>query len=278
MDNLYTQSVNAISFREKLERLSLMAGDFMKLFTEMQDDYKSLRSPTHRNTYNLLLSTLVAKIISSHPEESDMFMDEELLSVIIDLLQKKIAVKLSTPGQVWDSEITNKACKIVAGTPLDERRENPDLLKCVSELPAFHPLRAGPGSWHAIHLIASDVKNQEDHQRACETIRLIQSAFYCEICNKHFGEYLEKFPPENEIKSPRSGNVFEEVIDTSTGDRFVVTKLFHWTVRFHNKVNEHRRNFKGSSSPLVVTLPEAYRIYYLKQFDTCESCKVKKDY
>lgn len=277
MDNLYAQSVNAVAFREKLERLSLIAGDFMKLFKEMQEDYKSMQSPTHRNTYNLLLSTLAAKILSSHPDEPDMFMDEELLSIMIDILQKKIAIKLSTPGQIWDSEITNKACKIVAGTPLDERKENPDLMRCVSELPAFHPLRAGPGTWHTIHTIAAAVKTPEDHQRACETIRLIQNSFYCEICKKHFGEYLDKFPPENEIKSPRSNNVFEEVIDTSTGEKFIVTKLFHWTVRFHNKVNEHRHNFKGSSSPLVVSLPEAYRIYYLKQFDTCASCKVKKE-
>ena len=278
MNNLYEQSVNAVAFREKLERLSVMALDFVNLLEELKIDYKNVQSPVHRNTYNLLLSKLPTTILSSHPDDPEMFMDEELLLAMLAVLQKKIAVKLSTPGQIWDSEITNKACKIVAGTPLDERKENPDLLRCVSELPAFHPLRAGPGTWHTIHTIAANVKNQEDHQRACETIRLIQSTFYCEICKKHFGEYLEKFPPENEIKSPRSSNVFEEVIDTSTGDKFVVTKLFHWTVRFHNKVNEHRHNFKGSSSPLIVSLPEAYRIYYLKQFDTCASCKVKKDY
>ena len=276
MNNLYSQSVNAAAFREKLERMSILAGDFMKVFEEMQEDFKSMQSPVHRNSYNLLLSTLAMKILTSHSEETEMFMDEELLTVMTELVQRKIALKLKTPGQIWDSEITNKACKMVASTPLDERKENPDLLRCVAELPAFHPLRAGPGSWHTIHVVAANVRTLEDHQRACDLIRLIQTNFYCEICKKHFGDYLEANPPEAIVKPPRN-NIMLEVKNVETGEVFNVTKLFDWTVKFHNKVNDHRHNFKGSSTPLVLTLPEAYRIYYLKQYDTCAACKVKKD-
>jgi hypothetical protein len=273
--NLFAQSVNASAFRDKLEKLSLVAGDFMKLFLEMQEEYKSMQSPVHRNTYNLLLSTLCTKILTSHPTDKEMFMDEKLLNVMIDLVQRKVAMKLKTPGQIWDSEITDKACKIVANTPLDERKENVHLLKCVSELPPFHPLRAGPGSWHSIHVVAANVRTPEDHMRACEFIRLIQDNFYCEVCKVHFGQYLDQNPPEALLKPPRN-NVLLEVKNADTGDAFVVSKLFDWTVRFHNKVNEHRRRYNDSSNVLVMGLPEAYKIYYYRQYDTCDSCKVKK--
>jgi hypothetical protein len=274
-NNLFTQSLNAQSFREKLERLSIAAGDFTKIFLEMQEDYKSMQSPVHRNTYNLLLSTLCTKILTSHPNDKEMFMDEQLLNVMIDLVQKKIAVKLRTPGQIWDSDITEKACKIVASTPLDERKENTHLLRCVSELPPFHPLRAGPGSWHSIHVMAMNVKTTEDHSRACQFIRLLQDNFYCEVCKVHFGQYLDENPPETLIRPPRN-NVLLEVRNADTGDTFVVSKLFDWTVKFHNKVNSHRQNYNESTTPLNLSLPEAYKIYYSRHYDTCESCKVKK--
>jgi hypothetical protein len=273
--NLLAQSVNAGSFREKLERLSIIAGDFTKLFLEMQEDYKSMQSPVHRNTYNLLLSALCTKILTSHPNEKEMFLDEHLLAVMIDLVQRKIALKLRTPGQVWDSDITEKACKIVASTPLDERKENAHLLRCISELPPFHPLRAGPGSWHSIHVVSMNVKTPEEHISACQFIRLIQVNFYCEVCKVHFGQYLEENPPEELVRPPRN-NVLLEVKNADTGDSFVVSKLFDWTVKFHNRVNQHRHNYSGSSSPLVLTLSEAYKIYYSRVYDTCASCKIGK--
>lgn len=274
--NLYAQSVNASKFRENLEKMSILAGQFMELFQEMQKDYKTMQSPVHRNTYNLLLSTLVSKILVSHEDETEMFMDETLLVVLTDLVQKKIALKLKTPGQIWDSGITDRACKMVSSTPLDERRENPNLLKCVSELPAFHPLRAGPGSWHAIHVLAANVKTADDHRGACDFIRLLQENFYCEVCRKHFGEYLLENPPEAIIKPPKN-NVLLEVRNVNTGEKFQVTKLFEWTVAFHNRVNAHRHNYRGSATPLVFTLEDAYRVYYMRQYDTCSACKVSKD-
>lgn len=274
--NLFSQAVNATSFRDKLEKLSVVAGEFTKLFIEMQEDYKSMQSPVHRNTYNLLLSTLCTKILTAHPNDKEMFMEEQLLNVMIDLVQKKIAVKLRTPGQMWDSDLTEKACKIVASTPLDERKENIHLLKCVSELPPFHPLRAGPGSWHSIHVVAMNIKTPEDHHRGCQFIRLIQENFYCEICRVHFGKYLESDPPENLVKPPRN-NVSLEVRSADTGSSFVVSKLFDWTVRFHNKVNAHRQNYGNASTPLVLNLSDAYKIYYGRQYDSCESCKVRKN-
>jgi hypothetical protein len=273
--NLFAQSVNAQTFREKLERLSILAGDFTKLFLEMQEDYKSMQSPVHRNSYNLLLSTLCTKILTSHTNDKEMFMDEQLLNVMIDLVQRKIAIKLRTPGQIWDSDITEKACKIVASTPLDERKENTHLLRCVAELPPFHPLRAGPGSWHSIHVVALNVKTLEEHRNACQFIRLIQENFYCEICKVHFGQYLEENPPEALVKPPRN-NVMLEVKNADTGEGFVVSKLFDWTVRFHNKVNGHRRNYNGTTTSLSLSLPEAFKIYNLRQYDSCESCKVKR--
>jgi hypothetical protein len=276
MNNLYSQAVQATNFREKIERMSVLAGEFMTILKETRSELKGMQSPVHRNTYNMLLSKLANEILKSHPDEREMFLDEELLSTMTELVQKKIAVKLKTPGQIWDSEITNKICKMVACTPSDERKENPDLTKCLAEMPAFHPLRAGPGTWHAIHTMAASVSNPEDHMRVCGYIRLIQDNFYCEICKQHFGKYLEENPPEQILKLPRN-NVFLEVKNLETGEMFTVTKLFEWTVNFHNKVNDHRVNYIGSTSPLTLTLQQAYKTYYLKQFDSCSACKPKKN-
>lgn len=276
MNSIYSQSVQATAFREKLEQMSLLAGDFMKILNETQNDYKLMQSPIHRNTYNLLLSKLITKLFRAHMDDKEMYMDEELLSVTMDVLQRKIAHKLKTPGQIWDSEITNKTCKLLSHTPIDERKENTELLKCVSELPAFHPVKAGPGSWHSIHVSAMSIKNMDDFKQACRFIRNIQENFYCEVCKKHFGEYLRDNPPEDIVKPPRY-NLFQEVLNVETNEKIVVSKLFDWTVNFHNKVNQHRINHSNSSTPLIFTLFDAYKIYYLRQYETCESCKVKND-
>jgi hypothetical protein len=275
MNDLHIQSVRAASFREKIEQMSMLAGDFMKLLQETREEYRTMQSPVHRNTYNVLLSGLAAEILSSHPEERDMFMDERLMASMTDLLLKKIVLKLKTPGQIWDSSITDKVCKMLAHTPVEERRENKDLIKCVAELPPFHPLRAGAGSWHAIHVMATTVKNQQDHLTVCAHIRAIQSHFYCEVCKQHFGKYLEDHPPEAMITAPRN-SVFKEIRSEAFKEPCLVTKLFIWSVDFHNAVNKHRINYKGSSSPLVMDLVEAYRIYYQNQYESCSDCMVKK--
>jgi hypothetical protein len=275
MNDLYQQSVQATNFREKIEKMSILAGDFMKLLRETREDYKNMQSPIHRNTYNTLLTNLASEILTSHPNERDMFMDERLLATMSDLMLKKIVIKLKTPGQIWDSSITDKICKMLAFTPAEERRENKDLLKCVAELPAFHPLRAGAGTWHAIHIMASTVTTPEDHIKVCSYIRAIQNHFYCEICKLHFGKYLTENPPELLLRPPRN-SVSIEVKNVDTGETFIVTKLFDWTVKFHNVVNAHRINYLNSTSPLVMSISQAHKIYYTDQYDTCSDCRVKK--
>jgi hypothetical protein len=275
MNDLYQQSVQATSFREKIEKMSVLAGEFMNLLKQTRAEYKNMQSPVHRNTYNILLTILASEILGSHQEEREMFMDERLLATMSDLMLRKIVIKLKTPGQIWDSSITERICKMLAHTPTDERRENKDLLKCVAELPAFHPLRAGAGSWHSIHVMASTVTTPEDHMRVCTYIRAIQNHFYCEICKDHFGKYLEENPPETLVKPPRN-SVSVEVKNIDRGETFVVSKLFDWTVKFHNAVNAHRTNYLGSTTPLQMSLPQAYKIYYLDNYDTCSDCRVKK--
>lgn len=275
MNDLNSQAVKAISFRQKIEQLSVLAGEFMNLLKQTKEEYRNMQSPIHRNTYNVLLSGIVSEILASHSEDKDMFMDEKLLSTLADVLQRKIVIKLKTCGQIWDSSITEKVCKMLSHTPVEERNHNKDLMKCVAEIPAFHPLRAGPGSWHSIHTIALTVSSPEDHLKACKYIRAIQNHFYCEICKDHFGKYLEKNPPELLLKPPRN-NVLLEVKNGETGETFVVTKLFSWSVDFHNEVNAHRVKYIESKSSLVLSLPEAYNIYYLKNYDSCSECKVKK--
>ena len=275
MNDLSSQAVRAISFREKIEKMSILAGEFNDLLKQTREEYRNMQSPIHRNTYNILLSKLVSEILASHAEDKDIFLEESLLSSLADVLQRKIVAKLKTCGQIWDSSITDKVCKMLSHTPVEERNNNKDFLKCVAELPAFHPLRAGPGSWHSIHTIAMNVKTPEDHRRACDYIRAIQENFYCEACKEHFGKYLDEHPPENLLRAPRN-NVFLEVINGETGETFVVTKLFNWTVEFHNAVNAHKTKYIESKSVLTVSLPQAYRIYYLKQYDTCQDCKVKR--
>jgi hypothetical protein len=275
MNDLHQQSVRAISFREKIEKMSLLAGEFMTILQETRREYNNMQSPVHRNNYNTLLSNLSLEILSSHREEKDMFMDERLLSTISDILLRKIVLKLKTCGQIWDSSITDNVCKMLAHTPSDERGDNRDFLKCVAELPAFHPLRAGVGSWHSIHVMASTVRTVEDHLKVCSYIREIQTHFYCEVCKDHFGKYLEENPPETILKPPRN-SISVEVKNVNGGETFTVTKLFEWTVKFHNAVNNHKTNYLGASSPLQLSLYHAYRIYYLGEYDTCGDCKPKK--
>jgi hypothetical protein len=275
MENLNQLSVQASNFRGKVERLSILAGDFISLLKEMRREYYDMQSPIHRNTYNLLLSSLATEIISSHPDEKEMFMNERFLATISDILQRKLAIKLKTPGQIWDSSITNNVCKMLTSTPAEERKVNKDFLKCVSELPAHHPLRAGPGSWHSIHVMALEVKSVEDHLMVCKFIRIIQNHFYCSICKEHFGKYLEENPPERLLKPPRN-NIMLEARNVDTGETIIVPKLFEWTVTFHNKVNEHRHNYRGSSSQLSLSLFQAYKIYSTDSYETCPECKVSK--
>lgn len=97
------------------------------------------------------------------------------------------------------------------------------------------PTYIGPGIWFNMHLDAVTAYTKSDQNAVIARIRKLQSRFPCSKCKVHFGEYLERHPPEQ--------------ISGASGD-----SLFRWSVDFHNAVN----SFTGKSQ---VSYAEARTIY-----------------
>jgi hypothetical protein len=107
-----------------------------------------------------------------------------------------------------------------------------------------HPLdmkKIGPGIWWTIHRDARNADNEEKFEAFCIKIRELHFDFPCMICKRHFGNYLEKNPPE------KYKNMFDAVSKEYVG-------AFVWTVEFHNAVNARLEK-------KIVSLPEAYTLF-----------------
>lgn len=268
--DLIGKTVEAESFSQKLTEFKEKAEEISNLLHDLSEKVKRVESPPLRVKYDKLMNGLIIQMLRENKDERDLFINEYFLNIISELLFNKIEARSGMPGQAWDEGITINASKILSLAPTSQRNRNPDFLKCVTNLEPFHPLRAGAGTWFTIHILASKVKNIDDHNRVCEQIYQLQDHFYCPVCREHFGEYLKKNDPRLLIQPPHGQGVLREVI---SGDRkFTVTKLFEWTVDFHNSVNKHRINFHQSKTPAFVSLVEAYDMYYNKMITPCSAC------
>lgn len=99
-----------------------------------------------------------------------------------------------------------------------------------------NPVYVGPGIWFAIHTMAADAKTDTEKKNVIHYIRKLQDKFPCGECKGHFGNYLEKHPPEETLGKGEES-------------------LFLWTFNFHNAVN-----FRLKKSQL--SYEEAKSIFY----------------
>jgi hypothetical protein len=100
----------------------------------------------------------------------------------------------------------------------------------------FHnPGYVGGGIWFVFHSEAADAKTLEAQLAVIALIRRRQRKFPCLVCKEHFGQYLEKYPPEEALKGGEMD-------------------LFYWTVDFHNTVN----GFTGKGQ---VSREDAYKLF-----------------
>jgi len=104
----------------------------------------------------------------------------------------------------------------------------------------------GPGMWWSIHAMAYTARTMEEKLHFRDFVFKMQEQMFCSECKQHFGEYLEKFPIEEDF--PLTDENDEEL------------GCFYWTWKFHNAVN--RRLNKET-----VTWPRA-----LELFDPTKEC------
>lgn len=271
--DLVSAHVEATIFSREIAELEAEANSLTRKIEAMSEKLNRMNSPPLRVKYDKILSAIINQIVSKNIEFKDMLMNEYLLNRVSSLLVEKTYTRTKTAGYAWDEDLTTNICKTLTHVPSNQRASNPDFMKCVAQINPFHPLRAGAGTWFCIHIMATMVKTREDHLRMCDIIEKLQETFYCPVCKKHFGEYLMKNDPRKLIQAPRSESVFREVV----GERrkVIVTKLFEWSVDFHNAVNQHRNNYLQSRSPLVFSLMDAYEMYYEGGIVPCSDCIVK---
>jgi hypothetical protein len=271
--DLVSAQAEAASFSKELEELEEEANILSQKIDKLSEKLHRMNSPPLRMKYDKILSAIINQIVTRNVDFKDMLMNEYLLNRVSSLLVEKTYTRTKTAGYAWDEDLTNNICKALTHVPSNQRSSNPDFMKCVAQTNPFHPLRAGSGTWFCIHILSTMVKNKEDHMRVCDIIERFQETFYCPVCKKHFGEYLAKNNPRKLIQVPRSESVFREVIGERK--RVIVTKLFEWSVDFHNAVNQHRINYLQAKSPLVFSLMDAYEMYYEGGIVPCSDCIVK---
>lgn len=76
------------------------------------------------------------------------------------------------------------------------------------------------GNWFAILVITASADESSDVNEkivVCKQIRKMHEYFQCGECRDHFGEYITKYPPENEIRK--------------------IDGLFYWAINFLNSVS-----------------------------------------
>lgn len=90
------------------------------------------------------------------------------------------------------------------------------------------PHYVGPGIWFVIHSMACKATTYDQQRNYVQFIYDLQSKFPCETCKGHFGQYLEKNPPENYLGL--------DVVDEHKTKHPYGMAVWSW--KFHNTVNE----------------------------------------
>lgn len=277
--NLTGEAAKVQQFNQSLERVSILAEQLVDELRTTRETYRGITSPQKRSSYERMVDELLRQIMLMHIDSDRFFSGESVVGEISRVFRSRIAHNMIRPGVVWDPDITENVCALLPHLPSDELHTNPDFLRAVAGISPNHPLRAGPGSWHAIHVIGRAVKTYDEHVWACGLINTLADYFYCLRCKDHFRTYLKTHDPRDLVPTP-TANVFKELIpvDPVTNRDLPpvrVSKLFLWTVDFHNEVNRHRTDFSGEKTAVVVDALEANLIYddFLNEtFQPCPSC------
>ena len=103
----------------------------------------------------------------------------------------------------------------------------------------------GPGFWWILHVDAYDARTPSDIAYFLKRIRPRLESIPCKNCREHALQYIQKDPPETYITQ--------------------VDGLFEWTWKFHNYVNQTKKE----PSP-TITLEEALALYGTRA--KCETC------
>lgn len=87
-----------------------------------------------------------------------------------------------------------------------------------SDLKKLHnPAIIGPGTWWFLHSACADAVTAEGKSFALSVIRHIEKKFTCNVCRKHFSEYIAMNPPERYAD--------------------IVEGLLYWSIDAHNYAN-----------------------------------------
>ena len=100
---------------------------------------------------------------------------------------------------------------------------------------ALNPRKTGPGAWRVLHLMASQAKTPAQKQAVLWVIELLATRYGCEVCQRHFTEFIQKDPPSLYLHQEEG--------------------LFAWTVRAHNNAN-----YITGKEP--VAYKAAHKLYY----------------
>jgi len=117
-----------------------------------------------------------------------------------------------------------------------------------------NPVYIGPGVWYTFHSLAAEAKNDLEKKEVIKHIRMLHHKFPCSDCKGHFGEYLEKHPPEETLGKNQSED-----------------SLFLWTVNFHNAVNYRLKKPQ-------VSYEEAKSIFMQNDIFCSAKCDEDEDY
>lgn len=265
-------------FKEKLEKLSLLSQEYLRLMDEVKTAYEKTNSPL-KYRYITLIDEFSHEVMEKHSPDSKFFMSERVLNDLTEICQSRMTQKILQPGYIWDSQITHNVCQMLTHIPSNELQLDKCFLKTVSRLPPIHPVRAGPGTWFCIHVLAKTVETYEDHMHVCRQIEELMKHFYCPKCKEHFRNYLHKNDPRKLLPN-KSSNPMKEVVfhdSVSNGKRILIPKLFIWTVEFHNAVNVHKDDYSGAKTRLKMDILEAWNLYQDYKdgkFIPCLSCTV----
>ena len=117
------------------------------------------------------------------------------------------------------------------------------------------PAEWGPGAWTLLHGIAERVGNHSNHLLIRDernelklTLRHFSALLPCLKCQKHYGEYLILYPPDQWIQGP-----FGEDLRDS---------MRLWLYRLHEKVNASNDVISGIE---LAELKEKYNSVPLKE-------------
>lgn len=79
------------------------------------------------------------------------------------------------------------------------------------------PEKIGPGTWYSLHTICAEATTPKRKALAILFIEILSERFRCEICRRHFAQYVILDPPQ-------------QYVDEKEG-------LFLWSFRAHNNAN-----------------------------------------